>query len=502
MGSVQNKRTFVIYLVVAIGMVVLLNLVARSWFFRLDLTEGQIFSLSSSSQTVLKKVDDLLIAKVYFSDNLPGQYGNTRRYLQDILEEYAAYSGGNFHFEFYSPDDDEKLSLEAQKSGITPVQLQVVENDRLEIKRVYMGMVLLFGDKREVIPVIQTTTGLEYEITIKIKKLVDSERRTVAIASVASDSGPMEMVSELLKESYNVRTLALTATLPDDVDLLIMNGVSDSLSETEMSTLKGYIKRGGNLLMGQNRISADLQVQVGMPLETNVFEILEPFGITLEENLVLDRVSGQITVTQQRGFLRFNSAVNYPFFPLIQRFSDHPIVGGLEQVHMLFTSEITWEADSVSTVQPLMYTSDHSGDITGFYNLNPVQNAQVNPARLNEVGKVVGAYATAVSDSSGATSQLVLVACSEFMVDGGGGRMPENGIFVLNAVDMLIGDSDLVALRSREITSRPLQVLDDASRTTWKSINIALPALLVIAFGLVLWRLEANRTKHLEELYS
>ena len=153
-------------------------------------------------------------------------------------------------------------------------------------------------------------------------------------------------------------------------------------------------------------------------------------------------------------------------------------------------------------VQPLMYTSDHSGDITGFYNLNPVQNAQVNPARLNEVGKVVGAYATAVSDSSGATSQLVLVACSEFMVDGGGGRMPENGIFVLNAVDMLIGDSDLVALRSREITSRPLQVLDDASRTTWKSINIALPALLVIGFGLVLWRLEANRTKHLEELYS
>jgi len=80
--------------------------------------------------------------------------------------------------------------------------------------------------------------------------------------------------------------------------------------------------------------------------------------------------------------------------------------------------------------------------------------------------------------------------------------MPENVVFVMNASDVLIGDRDLVSLRSREITSRPLTPVNDAGRATWKTINILLPALLVILYGLVQWKLEANRTKRLEELYG
>ena len=123
---VTNRKTFTIYVAIAIAAVALLNIVGRSWFFRLDLTDGQVYSLSSSSQAVLSKVDDLLTAKVYFSENLPGRYGNNRRFLQDILEEYAAYSDGNLRFEFYQPENDEKLAEEAMKYGIQPVQLQVV----------------------------------------------------------------------------------------------------------------------------------------------------------------------------------------------------------------------------------------------------------------------------------------------------------------------------------------------------------------------------------------
>ena len=80
--------------------------------------------------------------------------------------------------------------------------------------------------------------------------------------------------------------------------------------------------------------------------------------------------------------------------------------------------------------------------------------------------------------------------------------MPENVVFVMNATDVLIGDRDLVKLRSREITSRPLAAVDEAGRATWKSTNFILPALLVILYGLLQWRLETNRTKRLEELYG
>ena len=500
MPVIDSKKGFVIFIVVAIALVSLGNLVSRNFFFRLDLTENQIYSLSPSSKVILEKIDDFLTAKVYFSENLPGQYGNTQRYLQDILEEYAAYSDGNFRFEFYRPDDDEKLALEAQKSGIQPVQLQVLENDKFEVKRIYMGMALLYGDKREVLPVIQTTTGLEYEITTRIKKLVDDNRSVVGVANTGASAPAMERVSARLREAYDVRSVFLSAGVPNDIEMLLINGVVDSLSEDALGALRNYINSGGNLFLAQSKINGDLQAQRGTPIQSNIFDILEPFGVSLADNLVMDRICGTVTVSQQRGFLRFNSAVEYPFFPVLQSFPDHEIVNSLEQVQMLFSSEIVYDtADSTRLVKSLLVTSDHSGAAAGFINLNPIQNQAFQS--LNEPGKVVGVYAT--SDSlENVMSQLVLVSTSDFLLDGGGGQVPSNGIFVMNAVDVLIGDRDLVALRSREITTRPLQTVDDATRTTVKTFNIVLPVLLVILYGLIQWRLVVARAKRLETLYE
>ena len=118
----QNKKSFLTYIGIVVAILILLNVVSRNRFFRWDLTENKMYSLSDSSKSVVEKIDDRLTMKVYFSDNLPGEYGNNRRYLQDILEEYAAYSDGNIHFEFYHTDDDEKMLADAQKSGIHPVQ--------------------------------------------------------------------------------------------------------------------------------------------------------------------------------------------------------------------------------------------------------------------------------------------------------------------------------------------------------------------------------------------
>jgi gliding-associated putative ABC transporter substrate-binding component GldG len=502
MAAINSKKSFLTYIVAAIVLVVLANVVSRNFFFRLDLTENKIYSLSPSSKGVIAKIDDLLTAKVYFSENLPGQYGNTQRYLQDILEEYAAYSGGNFRFEFYQPDDDEQLALEAQKSGIQPVQLQVIENDKMEVKRVYMGLVLLYGDTREVLPVIQTTTGLEYEITTKVKKLVDSNRPVVGLVALSGQNPKIERLSGQLREAYDVREVVLGGGVPDEVNLLVITGVEDSLSGPEMASLNGFINRGGNLFVTQGRIRGDLQSQMGQPIKTNIFEVLDRYGVTVAENLVMDQKSGTITVSQQRGFLRFNSQVQYPFFPQIQSFPDHDIVSGLEQVHLLFSSEITFDtADSTAHVTPLLVTSDHSATMSGYINLNPIQNKSFEG--LNEPGKVVGVYATTESDSlPGTISQMVFVANSEFLVDDGGGQIAENSIFVLNAVDVLIGDKDLVGLRSREITARPLLPVEEASKTTWKTLNILLPALLVILLGVIQWRLEVARTKRLEELYG
>ena len=84
------KKSIILPGAILLFSLLLLNLIARNWYKRFDLTDTKMYSLSSSTKQVIKKIDDLLNIKVYFSENLPGEYGNNRRYLQDIMEEYAA----------------------------------------------------------------------------------------------------------------------------------------------------------------------------------------------------------------------------------------------------------------------------------------------------------------------------------------------------------------------------------------------------------------------------
>ena len=98
--NIDYKKSVLIPGVILFLILFLLNGISRNKFFRLDLTDNDMYSLSTSSESVVEQVDDLLTMKVYFSDDLPGEYANNRRYLQDILEEYAAFSDGNIRFEF------------------------------------------------------------------------------------------------------------------------------------------------------------------------------------------------------------------------------------------------------------------------------------------------------------------------------------------------------------------------------------------------------------------
>ena len=500
-NKIDLKRSVLIPGVLLFTILVLLNSISTSRFFRIDLTDNKMFSLSSSSKAVVKEISDLLTMKVFFSDDLPGEYANNRRYLQDILEEYAAISKGNIKFEF-APQD--KLEEEAQKSGIMPLQLQVIENDKVEVKRVLMGMAILYEDNKEVLPVIQTTTGLEYEITTKIKQLVETNKPSVAIAQFEGQNEPYQSIQNILRQRYDVSLIKLSEPVPLNISAILFGGITDSLSSDEKNNLSQFMDRGGNMFVSQNRVKTNLQIQQAVPIKSDIFDFLQKYGFYVEENLVTDKICGRVNVQQQMGPIRMNVPMEYPLLPIIRSFNENEsIVSGLEQMQLIFPSEIKQDSSSFDNVEfiPLFFTSKESGELKGSYNLSP--DPQQNPfmRMFNKSNQILGAR-TELLNSSGIVNQVVLVSDSEFMADNGGGRSPENHIFILNSIDFLVGDQDLIALRSREITSRPLEDLSDASKKTWKWVNISAPSLLVIGFGLVRMRKQKNRSNVLEELYG
>lgn len=178
MSRFQTKEKyfkFLIYFVV----IVLINVVGVSLFYRADLTSNKLYSLSKVSQKVVKTLSDPLTIKIFFTKNLPAPYNNTERYLHDLMEEYAVFGGKLFNYKFYDvTSKDAGLTEKADKNrkiaenyGISPVQIRIIENDELQFKKAYMGLVIIHGDLIEKIPAISSTKGLEYKITTSIQQL-------------------------------------------------------------------------------------------------------------------------------------------------------------------------------------------------------------------------------------------------------------------------------------------------------------------------------------------
>jgi len=53
--STQNKKSFLIYIGIIAAILIIINVVSRNWFFRWDLTDNKMYSLSVSSKSVIKK---------------------------------------------------------------------------------------------------------------------------------------------------------------------------------------------------------------------------------------------------------------------------------------------------------------------------------------------------------------------------------------------------------------------------------------------------------------
>ena len=510
--KVNSKQSFYIYSVIVFTIILVLNLISFNRPIRIDLTDNQIFTLSKSTQSVIDKIDDNLVVSIYFSDNLPSMLSNNSRFIQDILEEYEAHSNGRIRFEFRNPDNDETAKKDAQALGIQPVQVNVWENDRRETRLIYLALALSYEGRTETIPVVQNTTGLEYDLTKKIKKLIDTNLSSIGVAKFSSTTQTNQGIKQLLSESYDIQDIDMSSVVSDDVGVLIINGIKDSLNGVELENLRDFINRGGNILAAQGKVDVALNQQMGffqgVNIESNIFDIITELGVTIQENLVLDKQNGQINIPQQVSIFQTWASHDYPFFPTVNSFNENEtIVSGLEKIQFHFCSEI--KIDSLATnVIPIITTSNRSGVMQGYYNLFPNTKNSPNPMlnNLNQSPKVLGVIIDSMMGG-----QVILLSESDIFADPVdqnlsrvfAQRQQDNYTFVENSIDYLMGDEELVSLRSREILDRPLIAdLDDNAKSWWKWFNIIISPLLIIIMGFIRFRGQRKKSNHIREIYG
>src|SRR4030095_502086 len=206
----QDKKLSIL---LVIGIVAIVFLLSRQYFFRVDLTEDKQFTMSKATKSILHNLEEPVALKAYFSENLPADFERVKTDFQNLLIEYHNISKGKVDYQFINPGVDEASEQEAMQNGIQPLLINVREKDEASQKIAFMGAVVEVGDQKEVIPFISSESPMEYDLTTAIKKISVKDKPSLGFLQGNGEPQLQQMpqVAKALNVIYTVESVNLSS---------------------------------------------------------------------------------------------------------------------------------------------------------------------------------------------------------------------------------------------------------------------------------------------------
>lgn len=500
-----KKTDLSITIILLIGIIVVVNFFSYQIFTRLDLTQNKIYSISDVSKNAMANLDDVVNITVYFSNNLPHQVSSLKQEVNDILDEYQNFSKGNVQVEFVSPKEDEQTKMELFAKGIAPLSFQVYEKDKVQSITGYMAIEINYGDNVEIIPAIKRdTSDFEYQITSAIKKVTNEEEIRVGFLSnygAHSLENELNSAKTVLEELYTLKTIEFgeeDTEILEDINTLIIAGPSEKFSENHLKAINKFLLQGGSVLALLDGVS--INTEQGLLAEKNQIGLEEMFGkygLKLSNNLVLDTKRGIVSFRQ--GNFPFPVSMEYAFWPKVtnENFNqDFLAVASLQNTVFPWISsvEIDNEIIGEASATSLFTSSKESWVVSENFNLDPNNSDTPSGERKERTlgallsGKFTNAYPEDEDLTASDDSKLIVVGDSEFPTDGFLNGNPDNLKLFQNLVDSITLDDDLISIRSKDVSVRPINEgneLPDSTRNAIRYFNIFGVTIIVIAFGMI-----------------
>jgi len=486
----SRLSTFLIF-----AIIILIFFISEKVYFRLDFTGDKRYTISNATKSILSELNETVTIKAYFSKDLPPEISKVHEDFKDLIIEYSNYSENKVEFEFINPNENEELEQKAQQEGIQPIMINVRERDQMKQQRVYMGAVVQLSEKKEVIPFVQPNSSIEYELSSAIKKLSVTDKPLIAFLQGNGEPklSSMPQLMEQLSVSYKVDTIKLSRinSFPSNLKVLIIASPHDSINNVIKKQLEEFLNRGGRILFALNFVEGDFSTATGNDIDLGIESWFQNYNIKIDKSFLIDANCSSVMARQQQGMFVVNTPINFPYIPIISKFSEHPVSAGLEAVLMPFVSPIKIVNNNKNiSALPLLFSSDKSGKekVPVYFNISK----EWTEKDFNIPSQIVAA-AVESKNNSPKDFKFVLFSDGDFFVNGEGQQaqqlQPDNINLFSNAVDWLADDTGLIELRTKSVTSRPINAnLDDSTKSFIKYFNFLFPIILVIFYGFFRYR--------------
>jgi ABC-2 type transport system permease protein len=292
--------------------------------------------------------------------------------------------------------------------GIPELQMQTYEKDKAQVVNGFMGIAVLYGDKKELMPVVQNINNLEYDLTQAILKVGRKENPRIGVLKTDTvpsippqlrDRMPQgtpdfrekyKQLFDNLEKNYTVDIVETKDIKPIDTSLksLLIPGGTDFSNRT-LFEIDQFFMKGGNLIVLADAIAVNFQYgAMASPQSPGILRLVEHYGAKVENSLICDAACGQVQIPQKVGPFQMNVAVNYPYFVRAIREGlnkDNPAVSTLGELVFPWPSPVTLlvpeavagsknpgDTNAVKGTV-LIKSSEKSWVVAGNFDLNPQQ---------------------------------------------------------------------------------------------------------------------------------
>ena len=535
---------------------VLINLLTSKQFYRLDLTEEKRYSIKSETHKLLQGLEDEVHVEVFLEGKLNSNFQRFQKSILETLEEFKIYSDNKISYSVTDPSlaMSEKARTEFMADlsarGIQPTNIIDSRDGKREEQIIFpgvivsyegveLGVMLLKGNKAGTPDeeINQSIEGIEYELASAIYNLVNTERKQVGFVYGHGELDSLESTSfrNDLLETYDVHPIKLDESKDlKKYDVLIIAKPTQAFSELDKFRLDQYVMRGGRILFLIDKLEASMENAsrddyFANPYNLNLDDQLFKYGVRLNPNLVLDRRSGMYPViTGQSDGKPKVQLMEWPFFPLISKFANHPITRNLDAVLSKFCSSIdTVKATGVKKT-PLLMTSPYARTVSApvHINVNELRknlrdedfNTPAIPIAFLLEGKFTSLYKNRFAPDSTSQKEQLNESTLTKMVIISDGDIARNEVnprsrqaqpvgfdpmmnytfanrdFLLNTLSYLTNENGLIQARTKQVKIRPLdQVRIQGNRIKWQAINLVAPIVLLISYGVIRLYLRKRR---------
>ena len=497
--------TLLLLALIFVALVVLSGLLLRG--ARVDLTENNLYTLSDGTRAILERIEEPVNLYYFFSEGATENIPMLRTYsnrVRELLEEIAAESGGKVRLEVIDPLPFSEAEDRAAQFGLQALPIGST------------GESLFFGlagtnstDGQTVIPFFQPDKEafLEYDIAKLVASLAIEDKPVVGLlsslplgAAFNPQRGAVDegwVIDGELRQLFEVRALQPTlATIEPDVDLLVLVH-PQGLGDDALYAIDQFALRGGRLVVfvdphseaQQPSPGADPAAAMFQPKSSTLEKLFAAWGVRFDpDQVVLDAQNALQIQAPDGGVIRHLAILGLGQDDLNQ---NDVVAAELEAVNLSTAGFIELAEGAEVTLEPLAQSSSGSSTVPAerlrmlpdpealYADFSPRGEPMVLAARLT------GPLKTAFPERSGeghlavssTDANMILVADSDLLSDRLwvqvqaflGQRLlnafANNGDFVVNMVDNLVGSAELIGVRARASSSRPFGTVEAIKRS-------------------------------------